>query len=178
MDISGLIKLALEAGFSQAGELNMGALVFSPEVREMCAADRCRSYGRSWSCPPACGSLEQISERAARYSRGILVQTTGQMEDDFDLEAIALTERSHRAHFDTLARQTLILFPGALPMAAGCCTRCKKCTYPDRPCRFPNKSFPSMEAYGLLVSRVCQESGLKYYYGPRTMTFTSCILTD
>ena len=34
----------------------------------------------------------------------------------------------------------------------------------------------SMEAYGLLVSDVCRRSGLGYYYGTGTMTYTSCVL--
>ena len=35
----------------------------------------------------------------------------------------------------------------------------------------------SMEAYGLLVSNVCRSSGLEYYYGPLTLTYSACILT-
>ena len=34
----------------------------------------------------------------------------------------------------------------------------------------------SMEAYGLLVGDVCLRSGLPYNHGPRTMTYTSCLL--
>ena len=41
-----LLSLAEEVGFSHAGELNRAALEFLPQVREMCAADRCRNYGR------------------------------------------------------------------------------------------------------------------------------------
>ena len=44
-------------------------LVFRPEVREMCRADRCRSYGRNWCCPPACPSLEDMARRMARLRR-------------------------------------------------------------------------------------------------------------
>ena len=33
-----LIELALEVGFDHAGELNMGALDFRPEVRDMCSS--------------------------------------------------------------------------------------------------------------------------------------------
>lgn len=33
-----------------------------------------------------------------------------------------------------------------------------------------------MEAYGLFVSDICARSGLAYNYGPRTMTYTSCVL--
>jgi len=38
---------ALERGFSQAGELNVSALEFMPEVRDMCSAGRCHQYGKT-----------------------------------------------------------------------------------------------------------------------------------
>ena len=38
-----LLSLAEEVGFSHAGELNRAALEFLPQVREMCAADRCHN---------------------------------------------------------------------------------------------------------------------------------------
>lgn len=53
---------------------------------------------------------------------------------------------------------------------------CAKCTYPDKPCRYPSKRLSSMEAFGLFVSDICARSGLGYNYGPRTMTYTSCLL--
>lgn len=114
----------------------------------------------------------------AAYSGGVIVQTTGTMADDFDLDAIRETERLHKTRFLTLARQVRCFQPDCLPLTAGACTLCRKCAYPDKPCRFPGKMLSSMEAYGLLVSDVCIKSGLKYYYGPGTMTFTSCILTE
>ena len=67
-------------------------------------------------------------------------------------------------------------FPGCLPLTAGSCTLCARCTYPDRPCRYPTKRLSSMEAYGLFVSDICTRSGLAYNYGLRTMTYTSCVL--
>lgn len=62
------------------------------------------------------------------------------------------------------------------PLEAGCCTICAKCTYPDKPCRYPSKRLSSMEAFGLFVSDICARSGLGYNYGTRTMTYTSCLL--
>ncbi|MBR4393923.1 MAG: DUF2284 domain-containing protein [Oscillospiraceae bacterium] len=171
-----LLQLAGEIGFSHAGALDAASLKALPEVRDMCAADRCRRYGRSWSCPPACGSLEACAARLASYHSGILVQTTVTLEDQFDMEGIRRTQERHKEMFHTLARQSRALYPDCLPLTAGTCTLCKSCTYPDRPCRYPTKRLSSMEAYGLLVSDVCKESGLPYYYGPGTLTFTSCIL--
>lgn len=171
-----LKELALEAGFTAAGELSMDALVFLPEVRQMCSADKCGAYGKNWRCPPACGSLEEITARVAPYSYGMLVQTTGKMEDEFDGETIAATGKAHAESFRRLMREVKKSYPDALGMGAGTCDRCKTCTYPDQPCRYPDDSYSSMEAYGLWVSRVCELSQLPYNYGPCTITFTSCFL--
>jgi predicted metal-binding protein len=173
-----LAQLARQIGFSHIGPLNMAALTQSEEVRAMCAADRCQVYGKSWGCPPACGTLDEMGRCLRGYQTGLLVQTTGAMADPFDLTAIRETEQRHKASFDALARQAQALFPRCLPMSAGACTRCHTCTYPDRPCRFPARLYPSMEAYGLWVSDVCRRSGLDYNYGTNTITYTACILAD
>ena len=54
-----LKALAKECGFDVAEDLDPKTLKFLPEVRDMCAADRCRHYNKSWACPPACGTLEE-----------------------------------------------------------------------------------------------------------------------
>ena len=172
-----LIRLALEVGFSHAAQLNTASLVARPEVREMCASGRCQRYGKSWSCPPACGSLDECGARMRDYTGGVLVQTTAQLADDFDMETMTLAQETHKKRFFDLARQARLLYPDVLPLTAGSCTVCRACTYPDRPCRFPQKMLSSMEAYGLLVSEVCKDAGLAYYYGPRTLTYRACILT-
>ena len=171
-----LIQEALDEGFSQAGELNVNALEFMPEVRDMCNADRCRQYGKNWRCPPGCGSIEEAAARAAQYSRGILVQTIGQMEDDFDYETIEAASKKHQSNLAALVDKVKARHPDMLPMGAGTCTLCETCTYPDAPCRFPEKSISSMEAYGLWVSRVCSLSCLPYNNGKQTITYTSCYL--
>ncbi len=171
-----LIALALETGFSKAGELNVRALEFMPEVRDMCAADRCRSYGKSWNCPPACGTLEEAAEKAARYGRGLLVQTVGILEDDFDWEGIEKTSAKHRDTFERFTPLMRSRFPDMMPMGVGACNICEECTYPGAPCRFPERAVPPMEAYGLFVSKVCSLSSIAYNNGPQTITFTSCYL--
>ncbi|MBQ9684916.1 MAG: DUF2284 domain-containing protein [Oscillospiraceae bacterium] len=172
-----LVTLALEVGFSHAAPLNAAALRALPEVRDMCASGRCQRYDRSWSCPPACGTLAETEAAMRRYTGGVLVQTTAQLADDFDVETMERAQKLHKEHFFTLARQARLLYPDCLPLTAGSCTICRTCTYPDKPCRFPQKMLSSMEAYGLLVSEVCQNSGLPYYYGPGTLTYSACILT-
>ena len=62
-----------------------------------------------------------------------------------------------------------------LVLGAGGCRICPQCAYPD-PCRFPDKAMSSMEASGLFVTRVFKDNGVPYYYGPKTITYTACVL--
>jgi len=171
-----MLEIANNLAFSQFGVLEAKNLVFLPEVRQMCEANRCNMYDRSWSCPPACGTLEEITEKAKAYENGIVLQMTGQMEDDYDVEVMMETEailKEKLLKMVEVLRQRNIEH---LPMSAGACTLCQVCTYPDAPCRFPEKASPSMEAYGLIVNDCCKLAKLKYYYGPQTITFSACIL--
>ena len=171
-----LFNLSRELGFTAAAPVNMSALTLLEEVRAMCEADRCGRYGRSWACPPGCGTLEHARARIGMYSEGILVQSTAELADEFDYRGITKLTEEHKRRFENFARQARLVYPDCLPLTAGTCTLCRTCTYPDRPCRYPNRRLSSMEAYGLFVSDVCTKSGLSYNYGPRTLTFTSCVL--
>lgn len=173
-----LLKLAEKHGFEHFGMLNVPALEFNPAVRDMCAAGRCGMYGKCWTCPPGCGTLEEIAERAAQYKRGVLLQTIGEMEDDFDVEVMMGSEVLQKERFKAFVTELRESYPDCLPMSSGACTMCPTCTYPDAPCRAPHLAIPSMEAYGLVVSKTCEDSGMKYYYGPQTITYSGCVLVD
>ena len=168
------MKLALEMGFSQAGVLDPATIELKEEVRQMCR--NCGAYDTRWSCPPGCGSLEECRERIGAYKQGILVQTTGQLEDPFDGEGMMETEATHKENFAKLYELLRQQYPGMLALGAGGCRLCKSCAYPDAPCRFPEKMVSSMEANGMVVTEVCRANGLQYNYGPNTITYTSCFL--
>ena len=171
-----LLELAKNAGFSHAGSLDAATLELKEQVRQMCAA--CGQHGKRWSCPPGCGTLEELQAKVGGYKNGILVQTTGQLEDAFDGEAMMETEALHKENFARLHKMLRETYPELLALGAGCCTICHSCTYPDEPCRFPEKMVSSMEAYGLVVTEVCRANGMAYNYGENTITYTSCFLLD
>lgn len=178
LDYEALIKLAKDCGFTTAGPLDAATLEFMPEVRDMCAADKCNMYNKSWACPPACGSLEDMKEKVSKYTAGLLVQTIGELEDSLDWEGIQATSEAQAKNFAALEDELSKLYPGMFAMGTGACTRCKKCTYPDEPCRFPDKLFSSMEACGLLVSKVCTDNGMPYNYGPNKLAYSACFLLE
>ena len=177
MKIEEVIEKAKELGFEDIGIMDMDHLRFLPEVREMCASGKCHMYGKSWVCPPACGSIEEAEQRARVFRQGILVQTVGKLEDEFDGEGMMKAEKIQKRRFRKLARW-MRNQGECLPLSVGCCTVCESCTYPKNACRYPLAAMPSMEAYGLLVSEVCEQAGRKYYHGKGSIAFVSCVLFD
>lgn len=176
MTFEALSTLAEEAGFEHFAPLSADTIVPKQEVRDMCAANSCGRYGKCWSCPPDCGTLEDCREQIKGCTGGILVQTVGDIEDGFDFEAMMEIEGTHKARFTRMYDALRETGRDILALGAGCCTQCPVCTCPDSPCHFPKKRISSMEAFGILVLEVCQKNGLTYYYGPEKMAYTSCFL--
>jgi len=173
-----LIKKALEAGFDKAGALDCSTIILHPEVRAACEQNKCGRYGTSWSCPPGCGSLDECAARIRLYSKGLIVQTVGKLEDEFDGEG--MMEAAHR-HEQSICRFTRELrkdYPGMLAMGTESCANCDRCSYPDAPCRDPHGASSPMEAFGMMVSDVCRANGIEYYHGKGTITFTGCFLLE
>ena len=153
-----ILELAKKTGFESVGFLDMTTLRFLPEVREMCEVNTCGRYGKSWACPPACGDLPDLQAKIEKYKEGILVQTVGQLEDSLDIEGIQEAALNHGKRLDEMWDEMKKCFPDVLVLGAGSCSRCKTCTYPDAPCRFPDKLMHSMEASGLMVNEVCTKN--------------------
>ena len=169
-----LEDLGKKAGFTHVAPLRVETLQVQPEVRRMC--ETCTAYNARWSCPPGCGSLEACTAEIAAYTEGILVQTVGNLEDELDGAGMMETEGRHKENFLRLRDWLYQDYPKLLALGSGGCRQCEVCTYPDQPCRFPDKRAASMEAYGLLVLQVCKDNDLRYYYGPNAIAYTGCFL--
>jgi len=175
MDYQRMEQAAREAGFAHMAPVDPATIELKPEVRQMCRS--CHMYDTRWSCPPGCGTLEENAARIQQFRQGILLQTVGQLEDEFDGEGMMEAQQCHKENFQAFCSSIAEKTP-VLALGAGCCTVCSKCTYPESACRFPEKMISSMEAYGMVVSEVCQKAGQPYYYGKNTIAYTSCLLFD
>lgn len=169
------IEIAKNCGFTYAGELDPTTLKVMDMVRDTCAEGRCQAYGRNWTCPPECGTLEECKQRMQKYEKGILLQTVGELKKTIDTNGYMEAEKKHRTSLIKFSEEIKKEYPDALCLGAGGCRVCETCAYPE-PCRFPEKALSSMEAYGLFVTQVCRDNGMKYHYGPKTIAYTACVL--
>ena len=93
-----LTEIASRSGFTAWAEMDPATLEPKQEVRDMCASNSCGQYGKRWSCPPGCGTLEECTNHLRKFPRGILVQTCGDIEDGFDFETMMEIEADHKEH--------------------------------------------------------------------------------
>ena len=143
MNFEELTHLAMEAGFTHAVPLDVHTIDLKAEVRDMCASGGCGKYGACWSCPPACGTLDECRARVLQYTKGIIVQTVGELEDPLDGEGMMETEDMHKKSFDRMYALLREQHADVLALGAGGCKKCAVCTYPDAPCRRPNEMVSS-----------------------------------
>ncbi len=162
-------------GFTEAIPFSPGILNAQSHVRSMCAADRCRAYGKNWTCPPHCGSLEDCQTAMHRCTHGILLQTVGHLSKEIDSRGYREAEQKHLQSFRAFCQAIRQVHPDALCLGSGGCRICKTCAWPE-PCRFPALATSSMEGYGLFVTQVCRDVGAEYHHGERTITYTACVL--
>ena len=161
-----------EIGITAVGFVNTADIVFSEEVRNICAGNQCRGYGKTWACPPAIGSLAECREKCLRYSSGMVFSVVYPLEDSFDLEGMQEASRQFKQVCDRLHEK--IDFPHLL-LSNGGCSRCSSCTYPDAPCRFPEKLYPALEGSGILVNKLTKSAGIPYIAGVNTVSYFGMI---
>ena len=169
------LQIARECGFDEVYPLDPSTLQTETWVRDTCAEDKCHAFGHNWTCPPACGTLEQCAEQMKGYEHGLLLQCVGHQQAAIDMACYAETGERLKNALIAFSEKIRAEHPDALCLGAGACTVCSECAYPE-PCRFPDKALSSMEAYGLFVTRVCKDNDAKYHYGPNTIAYTACVL--
>ena len=156
------------AGASAWRVIPAADIPFSEEVRKICEGNMCHGYGKSWACPPGVGSFEQCRQECLSYENALVFSAVYQLEDSFDFEGMG---RGHREFKELCDRLGESLERPFLLLSNEGCIRCKSCTYPDAPCRFPDKLYPSLEGYGILVTELAKKARLNYNGGTNTVSY-------
>lgn len=165
-----------EIGFHEFGEIDIRTLVYDPLVRKSCEENVCRCYNTTWACPPATGTLEECRERCEKFDRMLLLSGKFEIEDSFDFEGMVAGMQGFKVLTDQLEEAVRGKLSSWQVLTSEGCGRCKTCTWPDAPCRFPEKLHHSLEGYGFRVHELAAQAGMKYNNGPNTITYFGALL--
>lgn len=157
-----------DMGIMYHGFINIDDIQFSNDVRKICESNGCGKYNKTWACPPAVGEYEDCKNKVLQYNKGLVISSHYELEDSFDFEGMI----EAGTDFAKICRTFNGLCQGDfLFLSNRGCLGCKKCTYPDEPCRFPDLLIPPVESYGIWVNKLAESAGLLYHHGPNTVTF-------
>ena len=167
------LKGKIEKKVHQVAYISTKDIPFREYVVEACAMNACGRYGKTWQCPPGVGDIETLKAKCLSFSQALVFTTYHELEDSFDIEGMEEGRVKHEKITDEVAE----LF-GSIPkriLSAEGCSLCKECTYPNAPCRFPNKARSSVEANGISVVELAKQIDINYKNGNNTVTYFSMI---
>lgn len=168
-------RAALEAELAQfplcaCAFFDTDALVFSERVRRVCETD-CAMYGKSWSCPPAVGSVDECRARALSYKSGLLIATAAEAGDDISGRA------AHERITDAVVELMRQYAGNVLALSAEACAKCGRCAWPA-PCRHPECARPCVESYGILLTDLAERCGADFTADGYTIWFSLILYND
>ena len=172
-----LIDLAVKEGFAAAAVVDTAAIPFDFSFRPYCEENLCGQYGVNHSCPPLCGSCEDMQQKILGKSRALVLQTVWEIPDYSDAPAIkeakTIHNRASLALLDALRKAGYDCFM----VGASGCALCSPCTAKEgKPCRFPELQHSCRSAYCIFVKKLCDSCGLEYDCGTGLLGFFGMIL--
>ena len=173
-----VIAYALSLGAYKASVIPTAAIELDAAFRRMCEANACGVYGKCWMCPPDVGGIDELMASVASYDYALVYQTVSALEDSYDFEGMQEAKKQHyklsaalRTVFDQQGIHTV------LHLGCGGCGVCDVCAKRSgEPCRLPHLALPSLEAYGVNVSKLAATASMKYINGQDTVTYFGAVL--
>ncbi len=163
-----IIKAALDEGFFSAAVVETDKLVFDYSFRKYCEENLCGQYGVCYSCPPRCGTPEEMHARLGAYPKALVFQSKWDNIKDFTPTAentakILAAKAKHNAALRRVA--DLMEKDGHKGVMAGAssCTLCDECAAEhDKPCLHPDRAFSCLSAYCVNVSKLAETCSMDF----------------
>lgn len=174
-----MIRIAVEEGFANAAVVTTDKIYFDPAFRPYCEENLCGQYGINFSCPPACGSPEEMKQRILSHKKALVLQSIWEIEDYSDKPAIKQAKGGHNQAAIRVAKRVRAAGKDGFIVGASGCALCSPCVLPKgEPCRFPEYQYSCMSAYCIFVKKLSDECGMEYDCGKGLLAFFGMYVYD
>lgn len=155
-----LIRLAENGGADHAAVLAVEELTIIPEYRKFCEDNLCGNYDKLPACPPASGTVEEMTGRMLQYEEALILQTVVKPEIPGDLSVTKAAKRE----LNILTEKIMDEMKGMgltdlLMMGAG-----------------PWKSNSCMSAYCVDAQKMADKAGMQCWANDGCFRFFSLVL--
>ncbi len=174
-----LIRLAHEEGFSAAEVIDTALIQFNPAFRPYCEENLCGQYNANYSCPPTCGTPEQMEQKVRSHKKALVLQTIHEVSDYSDKPLIKKTKGIHNAAELSLLKKVRNAGCDGFLIGASGCALCTPCAIQEgKPCRFPDLSYSCLSAYCINAKALADSCSMEYDCGPGLLAFFGAFIFD
>jgi len=174
-----MIEYAVKEGFADAAVINTGEIVFDPSFRPYCEENLCGQYGVNYTCPPVCGTPEEMKQRILSHKKALVFQSIWEISDYTDTKAIKTAKKEHNAAAIRVAKQLRLENHDGFIVGASGCALCTPCAMAEnKPCRFPELAFSCMSAYCIFVRLLAESCKMSYICEDGLLAFFGMYIFD
>ena len=179
MNAEKMIQYAVEEGFAAAAIVDTDEIVFDPSFRPYCEENLCGQYDANYTCPPICGTPEEMKQRILAHRHALVLQTIWEISDYTDKEAIKKAKGGHNKAALRLMKRLREKGEDGFLVGASGCSLCTPCAITKgEPCRFPENKYSCMSAYCIFVRKLAEECGMEYNCGEGLLAFFGMYVFD
>ena len=164
-----LMKLAEEKGF-RAAVISAKDIPVDGSFRKFCEDNLCGKYNANYSCPPECGTVEDVRNRLLSAEKALVLQTIHEIGSYENKEAILKSKKNLNLAIlhmtDDLRKAGMDCFC----LGYGGCPLCDPCKQVEgKTCAFPEKKISCMSAYCIDVGKLANRCSLEFAWVPEKL---------
>lgn len=164
-----LLELAKSEGFISI-MTTPEQIPIDPRFRAFCEENRCGKYNANYSCPPDCGTVEELRQKILSEDKVMVLQTLWDINGYEDIPTITHAKKTHNAAALRLMKKIREHgYSGFCSGYNGCslCTPCKRTE--NLPCAHPEQKISCMSAYCIDVTELSKRFHLEFAWSEQKL---------
>lgn len=174
MDYNEIKSMCKNTGVDDAEIIDTSEIEFNPVFRPYCEENLCGQYGINYSCPPDCGTPEEMKQRVLKHKKALVTRTVWEITDFNDKDKIKSAKKAHNGYTFKIIEEMRKQGHNGFMIGTSGCTLCVPCALKDgKPCNFPDKRYSCMSAYCIYVKALAEKCNMNYDYKDGKLPFFS-----
>lgn len=157
------LQQAAALGFSGCATVDVNQIPFDASLLKYCQENLCGRYGANYSCPPYCGTPQQMKDKVLSCKGAVVVQSVFDNVNFDDAEAVSCCKALHNSRLCQLLQYANQQGRNAFVIGATGCEKCNPCLVAvGQPCPYGEQVFSCTSAYCIDVAKLLQVCNLAY----------------
>ena len=164
-----LTRMAEAMGF-RAAVIASEEIPVDGSFRKFCEDNLCGKYNANYSCPPACGTVEEVHGRILDTTKALVLQSVYEIGSYDNKEGIQTSKKDLNLAVLQLTQQLRSQGIDCFCLGYGGCPLCNPCKQVEgEPCVFPEKRISCMSAYCIDVGKLAGKCGMEFAWVPEKL---------